>query len=213
MYKHLWAWHKLILRKAFRKMADGSGPGLHTMLVLGPMFLSRWRQSVRVGFWRWKRQIIQQRRIQGIYNLIVTKRINKIFWEGAGESVVITTRFMHNVEGETAPPAMAKTSYLMKYESDNPNVLPPRDTTKLQILNTDKVVVSKAFKTWMACRRYRRRLVRNVQGGCVLAANLVYKGHLVIFMRQRVQHVPYKGDGVCIKPGKFCMRRDLGAFV
>lgn len=184
MYQHLWAWHKLILRRAFRKMSAGV-VGLHTMLVLGPVFLSRWRQSVRVGFWRWRRQIIQQRRIHGIYNLLVSRRLKRRFWDGAGESVVINTRFMHNIEGEAAPPAMAKTSYLMRYERDEPSVLPPKDKSKLQVLNSEKVAMSKAFKTWMACRRYRRRLVRNVQGGGVLAANLVYKGQLMIFLRQR----------------------------
>lgn len=183
MYNHLWAWHKLVLRRAFRKMADGV-VGLHTMLVLGPMFLSRWRQSVRVGFWRWKRQLIQQRRIHATYELLVRKRISKVFWKGAGDSVAIKRTFMYGKD-ELGPAGMARTAFLMSWESVDPSVLPPRDRSKTHLLTTNTMNKLKAFQIIMASRRYRHRLVRNVQGSGVVAANLVYKGQLHVFLRQR----------------------------
>ena len=160
MYNHLWAWHKLILRRAFKKMADGV-VGLHTLLVLGPMFLSRWRQSVRVGFWRWKRQIIQQRRIYGIYQLLIRDRIAKVFWKGAGDSVVINRKFTYGKD-ELCPAGMARTAFLMSWERDDPSVLHPRDNSKTHLLNNGIMNKWKVFQIMMATRRYRHRLVRNV---------------------------------------------------
>lgn len=183
MYKHLWAWHKLILRRAFRKMSDGVA-GLHTMLVLGPMFLSRWRQTVRVGFWRWKRQLVQQRRAHALYELLVRKRLAKVFWDGAGDSVVVKRTFMYGKD-ELGPAGMARTSYLMSWESVAPEDLPPKDCSKTHLLNTTTIEKLKVFQIIMASRRYRHRLVRNVQGSGVVAANLVYKGQLHVFLRQR----------------------------
>lgn len=183
MYRHLWAWHKLVLRRAFRKMADGV-VGLHTMLVLGPMFLSRWRQAVRMGFWRWKRQLIQQRRVHAMYELLVRKRLAKVFWKGAGDTVVLNRSFMYGKD-ELGPAGMARTSYLMSWESVDPAVLPSRDTSKTHLLDTTTIEMLKAFQIMMASRRYRHRLVRNVQGSGVVAANLVYKGQLRVFLRQR----------------------------
>ena len=67
------------------KMADGV-VGLLTMLVLGPMFL--WvAPDGTYRLWRWKRQLIQQRRVHAMYEL-VRKRLAKVFWKGAGDTVV-----------------------------------------------------------------------------------------------------------------------------
>jgi hypothetical protein len=183
MYKHLWVWHKVVLRRAFRKMAAGV-VGLHTMLVLGPMFLSRWRQCVRLGFWRWKRQVLQQNRIHGMYNLLIEKRIESVFWRGAGDACVVERHFTYGKD-ELGSAGMARTAFLMSWESVNPEVLPPCDKSKLVLLNSELLMKIKAFKIIMASRRYRHRIVRNVQGSGVVAANLVYKGQLAIFLRQR----------------------------
>ena len=178
-YNILLTFHMIMLKRAFKKMSAGV-TGLHTLMVLGPMFLSRWRQCVRLGFWRWKRLMIQQKRADGIYNLMLTK-IDKRFWHGAHESCYVTKKFTYSKDNLQAR-EMAKTSFLMSWET---LMSPPPNKTQFLYMHTNKIRMYKAFKIMMASRRYKCRLTRNQCGAGIISENLMNKIQLLMFLRQR----------------------------
>ncbi len=187
-YRFVWTMHCLVLRRAFKKMSSGVS-GLHSLLILGPMFLSRWRQVVRLGFWRWKRYMIQQHRIDGIMHATITHRLNKAFWRGSGETMIICKKKTY-ANDELGSEGMARTAFVMSWETPVPVVSPcpviENRSKNLLFMNSQMRVKIKAFKTFMASYRYRHRLKRNGDLGVgLISKQLVYPLKLYLFMRQR----------------------------
>lgn len=186
-YNLMWKMHCLILGRAFKKMSAGV-TGLHTLLVLGPVFLSRWRQVVRIGFWRWRRYMIQQHRMDGLIEAN-TNRLEKHFWKGCGDAMVINRKKTYFGD-ENGSKGMVKTGYTMSWEIPVPVHRPMKvineHSVQLLFQNTETRIKIKAFKTFIASYRYRKRIVRNgAIGAGMLARDLVVPLKLYLFMRQR----------------------------
>jgi len=186
-YNLVWKCHCLILGRAFKKMSAGVR-GLHSLMVLGPVFLSRWRQVVRLGFWRWRRYLIQQHRMDGLI-AANTQRLENHFWKGCGDAMTINRKKTYFGD-ENGPKGMVKTAFIMSWEIPVPVHRPLRviNGRSLQLLfqNTETRIKIKALKTYIASYRYRKRIVRNgAIGAGMLARELVHPLKLYLFMRQR----------------------------
>ena len=172
--------HLMILRNAFKKMSSGV-TGLHSLLVIGPLFLNRWRQCVRLGFWRWKRQLVQQKRLDGLMDLLIRKRIEKKYWKGCHEAVTIYRKYVTGAKDQMGPIEMAKTSYLMSWES----AIQPPDNNVFILNDTSTFYKRKAFQTLITTYRYKHRLIRNHSTTGVIVESLVRKQFLHFFATTR----------------------------
>ena len=186
-YNLLWMMHCKVLGRAFKKMASGV-TGLHTLMVLGPLFLSRWRQVIRVGFWRWRRFMIQQHRMDGLISA-ATKRLEHYFWKGAGDSMAICKKKTYATD-ELGKKGMCKTAFIMSWEAPIPVHRPLEviQNRSIQLLfqNTETRIKIRAFQTYVASYRYRKRILRNGEiGAGMLARDLVGPLKIYLFFRQR----------------------------
>ena len=150
----LMTFHTIMLTRAFRKMAAGV-TGLHTLMVLGPLFLSRWRQCVRLGFSMWVRKHINQGRMLALLRILGTRRLDRRFWVGAGDSVAVTPRLSLSLEEFRYRQMLPKAALVLSWE----RVVRP---TEVRYKNQAFLVMHRAFRTMMATYRYRHRLKMSV---------------------------------------------------
>ena len=150
-YKLLLTFHMIMLTRAFRKMAAGV-VGLHTLMVLGPLFLSRWRQCVRLGFSMWRRKHINQQRMLGMIRILVAHRLDKKFWPGAGsQSVGVFPHLSLSSEEFRFRQMHVRANLVMTWET-----LRPQEDVKYK--NARFFTQARALRAWMAVFRYRHRL-------------------------------------------------------
>lgn len=150
----LMTFHTIMLTRAFRKMSAGV-TGLHTLMVLGPLFLSRWRQCVRLGFSMWRRKHINQGRMLALLRILGTRRLDRRFWVGAGDSVAVTPRLSLSIDEFRFRQMLPKAALVLSWE----RVVRP---TEMRYKNQAFLVMYKAFRTMMAGYRYRHRLKMSV---------------------------------------------------
>ena len=152
-FKLILTFHMIMLTKAFKKMSAGVS-GLHTLMVLGPLFLSRWRQCVRLGFSMWRRKHINQTRMQALLRILTTRRLDKKFWVGASDSMSITPRLLFSIEEFRYRQMLPKAGLVLSWERP----VKPED---VKYKNPTFFVMHKSFRAMMCCYRYRLRLKMN----------------------------------------------------
>jgi len=132
--------------------------------------------------------MIQQHRMDGLI-AANTHRLENHFWKGCGDAMAINRKKTYFGD-ENGPKGMVKTAFTMSWEIPVPVYRPLKviNERSLQLLfqNTETLIKIKAFKTYIASYRYRKRIVRNgAIGAGMLARDLVHPLKLYLFLRQR----------------------------
>ena len=177
----LTVFHLQMLKRAFKKMNAGATAS-HTEAVLAPVFLSRWRQCVRLGFSMWRRKDLNQKRMLGIIQALTVHRIDKKFWPGCGrQSVRLTPKLALSMEESRYRQMLPKANLVMSWEAEVPQ-------WDVRYRNLCFFRQHRSFRVWMACMRYRHRLKMSYDhfagAHSVAEANVLHSVR-VMFLRAR----------------------------
>lgn len=180
-YRLILTFHTIMLTRAFRKMSAGV-TGLHTLMVLGPLFLSRWRQCVRLGFSIWRRKHVNQARMLQMIRILTTRKMDKLLWPGCGsQSVRIAPMITGTSDEYRYRQMLPKANIKMPWEG----IVEVRD---VKYRNERFFRQHRAFRAWMCCYRYRHRLKMsydNDSGAHRVAEKNVFNSIRTMFKRAR----------------------------